>query len=195
MAFHSRFPLSHGRFFAAALSAAASATALADGFCQSYTLQGISFQVSSANDSSLNQLTITPRGLERDNSPVEVEIDGTVSGAEIADLDTNGSPEIYVYVNGAGSGSYGSLVAYAVNNGKSISEVYLPPLSESTEAAAGYMGHDEFAVIENTLVRRFPLYVEGDIQSKPTGGTRQLQYKLEAGEAGWVLRLDKTVDY
>ena len=56
------------------------------------------------------------------------------------------------------------------------------------------MGHDEFAVGEGTLVGRFPVYREGDKNAEPTGGTRQLQYKLEAGEAGWALRKDGVVD-
>jgi hypothetical protein len=31
--------------------------------------------------------------------------------------------------------------------------------------------------------------------AKPTRGTRQIQYKLKAGEAGWLLRPDKIVNY
>ena len=30
--------------------------------------------------------------------------------------------------------------------------------------------------------------LEKDTNAKPTGGTRQIQYKLKAGEAGWVLK-------
>ncbi len=62
---------------------------------------------------------------------MEQEIDGTVSGVEIADFNSDGSPEIYVYVTSAGSGSYGDLVAYSSNNNKSISGIYLLPLTES----------------------------------------------------------------
>jgi len=51
------------------------------------------------------------------------------------------------------------------------------------------------AVVESTFVQRFPLYKDGDSNSKPTGGMRQLQYKLVAGEAGWKLKLDKVVEY
>jgi len=54
---------------------------------------------------------------------------------------------------------------------------------------------DEFAVVENTFVQRFPLYAAGDTNAKPTGKMRQLQYKLRQGEAGWVLRLDRVVEY
>jgi len=165
------------------------------GFDQTFELQGISFHVSSPNNSSINTLTIQPSGLEIDNSSMEVEIDGTVTSAEIADLDSNGWPEIYVYVNSAGSGGYGSLVAYAVNNGKSVSDIYLPPISDDKVNSVGYMGHDEFAVVESTFVQRFPIYLENDTNASPSGGIRQLQYKLTMGEASWVLKLDRVVEY
>jgi hypothetical protein len=164
-------------------------------FDRTLTLQGISFRISTPNDTSVNTLEIIPSGLEIDNSTIVRKIDGRVTGAEVADLDADGSPEIYVYVNSAGSGSYGSLVAYSANRRKSLSEIYLPPIAENKTASEGYMGHDEFAVVESTFVQRFPLYRDSDIQAKPTGGTRQLQYKLVPGEASWILKLDKTVEY
>ena len=158
-------------------------------------LSGIRFRVTSSNDSSINMLTIVPSGLEIDNSTITRKIDGTVTGAEVADLNADGSPEIYVYVASAGSGSYGSLVAYAANRRKSMSEIHLPPIAENKTASKGYMGHDEFAVVERTLVRRFPVYRGGDTNAGPTGGMRQLQYRLVPGEAGWRLTLDKVIEW
>lgn len=165
------------------------------GFDRTLELQGITFRVTCPNASSLNKVTITPSGLEIDNAPVEREADGTVVGAEVADLNVDGSPEIYVYVQSAGSGSYGSLIAFSANRRKSLSEIYLPPVADDPEASKGYMGHDGFAVVESTFVQRFPLYEDGDPNAQPSGKTRQLQYKLAAGEAGWVLRKDKVVEY
>ena len=166
----------------------------ASGQCE-LSYGAISFMVQASANSSINQLRIQPAGLTVDNSALNAELDGTAYRAELADLDANGWPELYVYVSSAGSGSYGSLVAYAVNNGKSVSPIYLPPMELSPEALEGYMGHDEFAVVENRLVRRFPIYHEGDTNAAPSGGTRQLQYRLEAGEAGWVLQVDRVVEY
>jgi hypothetical protein len=144
---------------------------------------------------SINTLHIVPSGLAIDNSPIEREIDGTVTGAEIADLNADGSPEIYVYITSAGSGSYGSLVAYSVNRGKSLSEIHLPPITDDKKLARGYRGHDEFAVGEGRLLHRWPIYRETDTNAKPTGGTRQLQHKLVPGEAGWSLKIDRVVEY
>ena len=155
----------------------------------------VGFALQATSGSSLNTLTLTPIGLEVDNEMQSIELDGSAYLAELADLDSDGWPEVYVYVSSAGSGSYGSLVAYAVNNGKSATPIYLPALDENAEAAQGYQGHDEFRVVENRLVRRYPVYRDADTNAAPSGGTRQVQYRLVPGEAGWQLEIDRVVAY
>jgi len=164
-------------------------------FFAQMVLQGVTFQVESPNDSSINPVTVRAETPQGKLGPIEVEADGTITGVEVEDLNTDGYPEIYVYVTSAGSGSYGSLIAYASNRNRSLSEIYLAPLEDDPEAYKGYMGHDEFVIGEGALVRRFPLYREGDNNAEPTGGTRQIQYRLVAGEAGWILRKDRSVDF
>ena len=164
-------------------------------FDRTLELSGISFRVSSENKGSITTIHIVPSGLEIDNTPIVRTLEGTITGAEVADINADGSPEIYVYVTSADSGSYGSLVAYSANRRKSLSEIYLPPLTLDEKTSAGYMGHDEFAVLEGVLGRRFPLYLDAVINAKPGGGMRQLQYKLISSEAGWALLLDRTVEY
>lgn len=164
-------------------------------FDRTLELQGIRFRVTSADENSVNTLHIVPSGLEVDNSPIMRTIDGTITGAEVADLNADGSPEIYVYVTSAGSGSYGSLLAFSANRRKSLSEIYLPPVTQDEVVSNGYRGHDEFAVLEGVMGHRFPVYRDTDTNAKPTGGTRQLQYKLVPGEAGWVLKVDRVIEY
>ncbi|MFM7084672.1 MAG: PliI family lysozyme inhibitor of I-type lysozyme, partial [Hyphomicrobium sp.] len=156
-----------------------------DNFKEEFSFKKIRFTVEATNKGSINQLTITPAGLTISNEIISRQIDGTVTGVRVLDIDNNGFPEVYVWFNSAGSGSYGDLIAYAVNKGKSMTEVYFPPLQDNPENTRGYMGHDEFEIVEASLVRRFPLYKEGDSNSKPSGKMRQLQYKLVQGEAGW----------
>ena len=141
----------------------------------------------------MNKVRIEPQGLEIDNSSMETEIDGIVTGAEVADLDADGSPEVYVFVQSAGSGAYGSLVAFAANKRKSLSGIFLPPVAEHPEAGQGYMGHDQFSLSSTRLVRRFPVYRAGDPNAAPTGGMREVRYRLVPGEAGWLLRVDAVV--
>jgi hypothetical protein len=175
------------------LMALIAADSFAEGFDQTLEAGDFSFRIQSANNSSINHLTLTPFGLELNNESIQQEVDGTITNAEIGDLDANGFPEIYIYVSSAGSGSYGSLTAWAVNEGKSISPVYLPALDDDPTYSRGYMGHDTFFIEQNTLIRRFPIYQQGDTNSNPSGGHRQLHYKLKPGEAGWVLSLEKLI--
>jgi hypothetical protein len=164
-------------------------------FNQTLELQGIKFYVMCPNNSSINTVKIVPTGLRINNAAIDQEIDGTVVGAEVADLNADGSPEIYVYVTSAGSGSYGSLVAYAANQNKLLSEIYLPVVSDNEKLAKGYMGHDAYAVGEGVFLHRFPIYSDGDTNANPTGGIRQVQYKLVQGEAGWILKVDREIEY
>lgn len=155
----------------------------------------VGFSLQATGGSSLNRLTLSAIGLSVDNQVQEVELDGSPYLAELADLDSDGWPEVYVYISSAGSGSYGSLAAYAINKGKSATSIYLPPIGENVEASSGYQGHDEFRVVENRLVRRYPIYDEGDTNASPGDRMRQIQYRLVPGEAGWKLEIDKVLEY
>jgi hypothetical protein len=177
-------------------AAAATATpAGSPGFDKQLELNGIGFHVRSPNVAAGNTVDVAPAGLEIDNSPFTSDADGAVTGAEVADLDADGSPEIYVFVTSTDATARGSVVAFSANKRKSLSSIYLPPMAETPAAAQGYQGHDDFAVVEGSLVRRFPIYAGEGVGAAPTGKTRQLQYKLVPGEAGWILKLDRTTDF
>ncbi|MEB3200533.1 MAG: hypothetical protein VKK62_08415, partial [Synechococcaceae cyanobacterium] len=155
-------------------------------FHRTLSLQGISFHVMSSGEGSQQQLTITASGGKRAFKPITQTVNGKVIGAEVADLNSNSLPEIYVYVQSAGSGSYGELVAYSVIKGNELSPIYLQELSG--DSAKGYQGHDAFSVVESCLARRFPIYKPGDSNARASGGLRQICYKLKSGEASWILR-------
>lgn len=161
-------------------------------FAKTLELHGIRFAISADNQFPTATVTITPSGLEVDNSPVTRPIDGRVKDAEVADLDVDQSPEIYVYPT---SDRGDSLVALSANKRKSLSDIDLPSLDETPAATVGYRGRDAFAVGEGRLLRRFPVYRDGDSDTEPTGGMRQLQYRLDPGEAGWRLVVDEVLAY
>lgn len=170
-------------------------TETARSYQQSLSLQGVAFRIESKGANGGSELVITPDGLKIDNSPIRQRIEGTVKNAEIADLNVDGSPELYVYITLPGDEARGKVLAWSANKKKSLSEIYIPELAPGDPKLNGYRGHDEFAVVENILARRFPIYKDADDDAKPSGGMRQFQYKLTTGEAGWKLRLDKTIEY
>lgn len=159
-------------------------------------LQSIYFNVSSIEKNNKNTLTVSAFGLKTQNYHETFNIEGqTIINAEVEDLNSDGSPELLIYTLSNGSGAYGNVYAFSVNNRKSMSQVYFQPTSENPKINQGYMGHDEFTIIENILAQRFPVYKEGDTNANPTGGTRQISYKLVEGEAIRKLVVDKITTF
>lgn len=148
-------------------------------FSKVLMLQGIGFNISSIEKNDQKTLTISPFGLEIDNSPITQEIEGEVVEAEAEDLNSDGSPELLVFTQSTDGNKRGNVYGFSVNNKKSMGMVYFEPVSENNKINDGYNGHDEFAVVETSLVQRFPIFSNGE----KTGKTRQVSYKLAEGEA------------
>lgn len=158
-------------------------------------LQDVAFNITSIKKEGVNTLTVFTFGLENEyNESFTIEGEFIIS-AEVEDLNSDGSPELFVFTSSVGSGSYGNVYAFSVNTMKSMSQVYFPPTAENNNINKGYMGHDEFTLVENRLGQRFPIYKEGDTNANPTGGTRQVLYKLVEGEAMRKLEVNQVLEY
>lgn len=155
--------------------------AVAAPYQQTLELHGVTFKLKAVGAGSSQQLTVQA---ERDGKPLALKqqkLDGTVVGAEVKDLNGDGLPELFIYEQSAGSGSYGSVWAWSVSRRGSLLPIRLGAMP--SRDSSGYRGHDKFAVAGNNLVRRFPIYLPGDSNARPTGGTRQVTYKLVQGES------------
>ncbi len=110
----------------------------------------------------------------------------------IGDLDGNGFDELYIITVSAGSGSYGNVIGLASNSDKSLSQITFPPVEEKDlkkgEKFAGYEGHDEFEIIENSLARTFPI-------KTAKAAKRAIHYKLKPGETGYLLYMKSSKDW
>jgi len=162
-----------------------SAPAQSSEFSKTLSLQDVTFDLKTAK----GQLIVTPSGLEYEE-PFVQDIEGTVTGAEIEDLNNNGSPEVVVYTS-SGAEAYGNAYGFSALGKSSMVPIYLPDIRNNAEASQGYQGHDEFALVETTLARRFPIYANGS----PSGKTRQIQYKMVPGENSPVFQVDKIVEF
>ncbi len=157
-------------------------------FSSTLTWNNTKFDINIQNDT----LFIQPSGLEASNDSFFHPILGqTVVGTEIVDLDGDQHAEILVFLTSDGSGSYGNVIAYSVNNGKSMSQITYNAEGDSEEIKQGYMGHDSFTIQENKLQRSFPIYKENDTNANPTGGKRTILYKLEQGPNSKLLVVDQ----
>lgn len=141
-------------------------------------------------------LTITPHGLTIDSGSMKHDIGGySFAGAETGDINGDHYPEIFVYLISDGSGSYGKLICYSTRGGKSMSRVALPSITDDSRINKGYMGHEEMSFSDSVFTVRFSIYNDGDSNAEPTGGTRQVQYRMADGVDGLVLKVDKVTEY
>lgn len=159
-------------------------------FQDNLSMQDISFDINGREINGTTELTITPSGLEITNEPMTHTIEGKITGAEIEDLNADGSPELFIYIEKP-ENKKADLIAYSVNNKKSMSQVNFPDISQNSEAAEGYNGQDELRVVENRISRRFPIFENGE----KTGKTRQITYTLEEGEAMRQLVIKDVSEY
>lgn len=164
-------------------------------FSKELKLQGVVFNVSAVKKDGLSTMRVATTGLEIQEFNETFDVTGSqIVNAEVEDLNSDGSPELLVYTQSDGSGSYGEVYAFSVNNLKSMSQVYFPPTAENATINTGYMGHDAFALVETRLMQRFPIYAEGDANANPTGGMRQVTYQLVDGEASRRFEVQKVMD-
>lgn len=142
------------------------------------------FTVSAADTGAVRELTVKAYRGPQLLTNFRVRVDGAVVGAEVADLDNNRFPEVYVYSTSDGSGSFGRVYAWQ----------FLPERKADIMAASwalptdsGYMGHDSLWVERDILCRKYPVYQSGDGNSQPTGGTRMIRYQLKPSGAKFAL--------
>jgi len=117
-------------------------------------------------------------------------IDGAVVGAEVADLDKNRLPELYVYSTSDGSGSFGRVYGWQ----------FLPERKADIQApnwlevGVGYMGHDSLWTEQTSLCRKFPVYNAGDANAQPTGGEKMIRYRLLPAGQSFTLIPEPSAD-
>ena len=139
---------------------------------------------------SLSRITLQGTGFPnsqeiftlRDVDPFEAGLKG--------DLDGDGFEELYLITRAAGSGSHAFIYGFASYNDLSYGQIYLAEPTENDPNFRGYMGHDRISILNNRLVREFPVFNAGDPNNTPSGGIRTIKYTLEKGEANCSLKIE-----
>ncbi|MGH7676944.1 MAG: hypothetical protein ACRENU_00675 [Gemmatimonadaceae bacterium] len=136
-------------------------------------------------------LVIQPAGYSIDNRRVQLSLASTVVGVEVGDLNGDNWPELLVYLASEEPDRHGDVIGFSSNAGKSMSQIYFPPLAGTPRAHSGYSGHDDFVIDQGALVQMFPITEDGMATSK----IRRIRYKLVDGESARTLQIEGISDY
>ncbi|WP_439881166.1 hypothetical protein ACSX1A_18735 [Pontibacter sp. MBLB2868] len=137
---------------------------------------GMKFNISTTGMGSMRNLTVVAERDEQPSTRIDEAIEGSVTNTAVTDLNQNKKPEVLVFVDSGGSGSYGQLYGYEFER-EYWGQLKLPELSPALQK--DYMGHDKFEVVGNRLVRTFPVYLDTDPNCCPTGGKHTIVYTLD----------------
>ena len=129
-----------------------------------------------------NDLEIRPMGMDNQVKPMDFMIRGRVAKAEIDDLNSDGYPDLVLYVYTDSAAVFGTVYAFVSKANKSVIGCFLPDPIMDGKINDGYKGHDKFSLMEGYLLEKFPIYKAGDDKDNPSGGTRVILYQLVPDE-------------
>lgn len=149
-------------------------------FRKEIDIEGAHFLVEANDPASPRQLKITASGLEGLGQTVTLtrDIEGTVTGAMVGNLDADGNPEIFVLTQSPDGDGRVSVVVYEADRELGLSPIYFPPIVDDRRYSQGYRGQDHFAVEGNSLVQSFPVYKSDGAHARRTGKERKVYYTL-----------------
>jgi len=131
-----------------------------------------------------NQLSIRPIGFESPaNENLNFPVRGRVSKAMVDDLNQDGVADLILFIYSDSAAIHGTVLAFISEGNKSIVPAGLPDVALDGKLSPGYKGHDQFSMLEGTLLQRFPVFKPGDADA-PTGGNRTVQYQLNKVDGG-----------
>ena len=153
-------------------------------FAKLLTFNVYHFNVNATDTGATRQLRVEASRGTTLLTVIRVVTDGTVTGAQVADLDHNHFPEVYIFTSSDGSGSLGRVYGWQFLAQR---KAEIKSINWNLTDAA-YMGHDSLWVENDVLCRQYPLYKPGDSNAQPTGGKRTIRYQLVSVGADFALK-------
>jgi hypothetical protein len=112
-----------------------------------------------------------------------VQRDGWLQQMWVEPLDQSKQPAVILWLQNAGSGSYGALNVYvpSVKNVNVYTRTKIAPLPSTVK---GYQGHDQYTVTDGSIYLSFPRYKPNDSSHCPSDG--QALFKYDFKNKKWI---------
>lgn len=148
-------------------------------FEETLTEGPVTFIVESPN-ARPNYFTLNTEGMSVRNEETRVDVNGTVVRAQLADLNQDSYPEVFIFTR-SDDGTE-DVYAFASYRNRSYGQIYRAE-AEKYAALRGSGGGDTYELTETALLRRFTATQNG----QRTGDTQTVEYALKKGETSYRL--------
>lgn len=109
---------------------------------------------------------------------LSIPIVGQVSKVAIDDLNNDGFPDLIIFTISDKEKQKANVLSIISVKNESIAPAFFPDIRDDLKLRVGYNGHDEFKLIEGTLIRQFPIYNFSATDTTLTDIKRTIQYKM-----------------
>ena len=154
-------------------------------FEETITTGGITFHVSSPNVPAPNTMVIYSTGMEVRNDTFQIEVEGFVHKAEVADINNDGYPEAYVFTHQEDNEQIGEVYVFTSYRNRSFGPAYFKALPQANTLAPSTTSTDFFSLEGGKLIRQTAETQEGNSTQAQQG--QQIIYELVPGEASFQL--------
>lgn len=153
-------------------------------YAKSLRFNVYTFTVSAVDSGAVRELTVKAYRGSLLLTNFKIRVDGAVVGAEVADIDNNRFPELYVYTASTNSGSFGRVYGWQFLPERKATIV---PVNWRLTTDSRYRGCDSLWVERGALCRKYSVYQPGDSNSGSIGETRTVRYRLKSVGTGFAL--------
>lgn len=155
-------------------------------FEETLNQNGISFTISSPNVPERNTMVIFSTGMETLNDTFQIEVEGMIHAAQLADINGDSYPEVYVFSKEKDNDQKGEVYIFTSYRNRSYGQAFFKEVPRANALAPSTTTTDRFKLEGGKLVREVGMTVEGNAaQAAPA--TSNIIYELRPGEASYQL--------
>lgn len=142
-----------------------------------------------------NYVTIRHIGFENTARDLNFYVKGVITKAQTDDFNNDGYPDLIMYIYSGPNLEKGNILALASSENKSNVPIYFPDILDDPKLRDGYKGHDEYSLMEGSLVRKFPLYKGADSTGNATVSAKRIViYRVVSDNGGFKFKPVNTYD-
>jgi hypothetical protein len=146
----------------------------------------VSFTISSPNVPERNTMVIFSEGLELRNDTFQLEVQGIVNDAQLADVNGDTFPEVYVFTQQKDNDQLGEVYVFTSYRNRSFGQAFFKEVPRANSLSTATNTTDRFKLEGGKLVREIGTATEGNaVQAE--SATTTITYELRPGEASFQL--------
>jgi len=155
-------------------------------FAKQLNWKNLTFNLFAKKTTPIGDLTIEVPALSEGHQTRTTPYKGTITDAQLVDLDKDSSPELIVFLDSGKPNKGTSVKVFSVIEDQTMKEIEFPNLWSNPDFGDNYMGRNTFSIVDDALVLTFPVF---DDNLNLTDQQKEVRYKMIRSGEGKVFEV------